>query len=144
VDEIDPLAIIENNKPRIAICEECKESFTTRSPRRHGLFCRACRKKIRRQQAAERHTGNPPVRPQGSASHSQKPVETDDYMDKMAPNNPCARCVFLRECRTLVSEYSEIDPYCWVSSKFHHRYLAEYGHRLGEPRQIDMFEAVTA
>jgi len=133
MDEIDPLAIIENNKPRIAICEECKQPFTTRSPRRHGLFCRACRK-IHRQQ----------VKPQGSASHSQKPVETDDYMDEMAPKNPCARCVFLRECRHLVATLSEIDPYCWVSSKFHHRYLAEYGHRLGEPRQIDMFEEVSA
>jgi hypothetical protein len=47
-------------------------------------------------------------------------------------NNACANCAFLKECRNIVDnsimkDGELVQPYCFVESIYHHRYLAKYG-----------------
>ncbi len=53
-----------------------------------------------------------------------KELSAEDYIQEQE----CSECVFLVECNYMVKIRKSLNsPYCFEDSKFHHRYLKQYG-----------------
>ena len=107
------------------ICKVCKKSlrlkrnFYIRRSRignkNYDRICKRCQSKL----FIQRYHGVKDI-----IKELGKGQETANYIQEQE----CSKCVFLGECNYMVKVQKSDDyPYCFPNSRFHHRYLKQYG-----------------